>query len=218
MKIYFVRHGETLWNTERKMQGQSDIPLNEFGCTLATKTGIGMKNISFDTVYASPLVRAYHTAELIMKENDYNSKQEIIADDRIKEIGFGIYEGLCCGAEGWNMPDDNFKYFFKNCDQYKTPEGGESFEDIMLRVSEFIEELFANEAMQDKTILIVSHGAAIRGILNYFRKIPNASYWDGGVHKNCGVTIVNYNDGEIDIEIENMVYYDDVAVDWYGNS
>lgn len=214
MKLYLVRHGETPWNIERRMQGQSDIPLNEFGCLLATKTGIGMKDLSFDRVYASPLIRAYHTAELILAENENSHQQEIYVDDRIKEIGFGVYEGLCCSKEGWNMPDDNFLNFFENCDQYKTPVGGEGFEDVMVRVSAFFEMLFADESLLNQTILIVSHGAAIRGMINYITKNPIREYWKGGVHKNCGVTIIEYDGNNIEIEVENMVYYDDQVSDW----
>ncbi len=216
MKIYFVRHGETPWNVERRMQGQSDIPLNEFGCELAVKTGIGLADIAFDRVYASPLVRAYHTAELILGESKYSKEQEIIEEPRITEIGFGVYEGLCCSPEGWNMPDDNFKNFFTNCSAYHAPEGGEEFEEVMKRTQEFLDDLMSDISLQDKTLLVVSHGAAIRGIVNCITNNPATDYWKGGVHKNCAVTIVNCSEGKMDIEVENKVYYDDDVPDWYA--
>ncbi len=215
MRLYFVRHGETPWNVERRMQGQSDIALNEFGRLLAVKTGVGMSDLNFDCVYASPLVRAYHTAELILAENKTGKDLEIIKEDRIKEIGFGVYEGLCCGKEGWNMPDDNFKNFFTNCGDYKTPEGGEGFDDVMKRLSDFLDELLNNKDLVDKTILIVSHGAVIRGVINYFTDNPISDYWKGGVHKNCGVSIVNFDGKNATIEAENIVYYDDEVPNWY---
>lgn len=215
MRLYFVRHGETPWNVERRMQGRSDIALNEFGRLLAVKTGIGMSDLSFDLVYASPLVRAYHTAELILAENKTGKNLEIIKENRIEEIGFGVYEGLCCGKEGWNMPDDNFKNFFTNCEDYKTPEGGESFENVMKRLSNFLDELLSNKDLLDKTLLIVSHGAVIRGVINYFTDNPISDYWKGGVHKNCGVSIVNFDGNNATIEAENIVYYDDEVPNWY---
>ncbi|MFI3170892.1 MAG: histidine phosphatase family protein [Eubacteriales bacterium] len=214
LKIYFVRHGETDWNIEKRMQGQVDIPLNEFGCTLAVKTGIGMKDIQFDYIYASPLSRAYHTAELIMQENKRTKTYRIQSEERIKEISFGIYEGLCCSKEGWNMPDDNFKNFFQNSHLYVTPEGGESLESVMCRTTNFLNEIFRNEDLKDKTILVVSHGATIRGMINYITNNPVAQYWAKGVHKNCGVTIVNYDGEKPVIEVENMVYYDDEVQVW----
>ena len=66
MKLYIVRHGETQWNKARKIQGQVDIPLNEFGRTLAKKTAKGLADINFDLCYTSPLIRARETAELIL--------------------------------------------------------------------------------------------------------------------------------------------------------
>lgn len=215
MKLYLVRHGETPWNVERRMQGQSDIPLNEFGCELAVKTGVGLSDIAFDCAYASPLVRAYHTAELILAENKCSSHLEIIKEERIKEIGFGIYEGLCCSEEGWNLPDDNFRNFFQNCGQYETPEGGEGFQDVIDRIAEFLVELKENISLQEQTILVVSHGAAIRGMVNYITDNPVEDYWKGGVHKNCAVTIIDCDGENFKIEVENKVYYDDEVPDWY---
>ena len=61
MKIYFVRHGETIWNKEKKIQGQSDIPLNEYGRELAYVTANALQDIPFDIVYSSPLIRAKET-------------------------------------------------------------------------------------------------------------------------------------------------------------
>ena len=66
MKLYLIRHGETDWNIERRLQGQVDIELNEFGRTLAVKTGKGLENIQFDICFTSPLKRARETAELIL--------------------------------------------------------------------------------------------------------------------------------------------------------
>ena len=61
MKLYIVRHGETEWNKARRIQGQVDIPLNEFGRRLARKTAKGLSDITFDLCYSSPLSRARET-------------------------------------------------------------------------------------------------------------------------------------------------------------
>ena len=66
MKLYIVRHGETVWNRHHKVQGVADIPLAENGILLAEKTGEALKNVSFDLCITSPLVRARKTAELIL--------------------------------------------------------------------------------------------------------------------------------------------------------
>ena len=112
MKLYMIRHGETAWNKERKLQGHSDIPLNENGCALAEATGKALANISFDYVFSSPLTRAVQTAELVLNER----KLPIQTDERIKEIGFGEYEGICMLDE---FADPEFEKFFVAPEQYR---------------------------------------------------------------------------------------------------
>ena len=65
MKLYIIRHGETDWNKEKRLQGQSDTQLNEYGIELARITGEALKDVHFDYIFSSPLKRAYKTAELI---------------------------------------------------------------------------------------------------------------------------------------------------------
>ena len=65
MKIYLIRHGETDWNKLRRLQGQADIPLNEFGRQLARETDPALRDVPFDRIYTSPLKRARETAELV---------------------------------------------------------------------------------------------------------------------------------------------------------
>ena len=66
MKLYIMRHGETAWNVEGRLQGQTDTELNENGVRLAKVTAEGLKNIPFDLGISSPLRRAKHTAELVL--------------------------------------------------------------------------------------------------------------------------------------------------------
>ena len=71
MRLYIVRHGETDWNKARKIQGQSDIPLNEFGRHLARETAKGLADVHFDLCFTSPLSRAKETAQIILDGRDY---------------------------------------------------------------------------------------------------------------------------------------------------
>ena len=90
MKVYLIRHGETDWNSVRKLQGQTDIRLNDYGIELAKLTAEGLKDVDFDLIYSSPLIRAVETAEIIKGDREL----EIHTDDRIKEINFGECEGI----------------------------------------------------------------------------------------------------------------------------
>lgn len=209
MKIYFVRHGETDWNKERKIQGQVDIPLNEFGRHLARETAKGLRDVPFDVCFTSPLGRARETAEIILQGRDV----PILEDKRILEMNFGVLEGKCCSKEGWDVPD-SFQMFFDDPVHYQAPEGGEDFQAVRERTGDFLNWLFAQEQYQDSTVLVTTHGAAMAGLLNNLKKKPLAEYWGVGVHKNCGVTEVDVTDGRIDIISENKVYYTDVVKPW----
>lgn len=212
MKLYVVRHGETEWNTRKRLQGRTDVPLNEFGKTIAIKTGLGLQGIVFDQVISSPLSRAKDTAQLIITHS--GNEQPIFIDDRIQEIGFGIYEGLSCKAEARKIPDDNFRKFFKDSGAYRAPEGAESLEEVMARVQEFLDELCQRAGEADQNILIVAHGTSIRGLINCITGNTIAEYWKGGVHHNCGVTLIEYDGTQLQIVEENRVYYDDVVAKW----
>ena len=203
MKLYLIRHGETDWNKIKKLQGATDIPLNENGEAVARATCEGMKEIPLDMIFTSPLKRAYRTAELVRGER----KIPLITDERIREIGFGDYEGVILKAEGGNIPDPDFVFFFTKPDQYKTPPKGESIPELLKRTGEFLEELKHREDLQDKTILISTHGAAVRAMINYIEKCEIANFWKKGVHKNCGVSYVELIDGEYQVLWENRVYY-----------
>lgn len=209
MKIYFVRHGETDWNKERKIQGQVDIPLNEFGRHLARETANGLRDVPFDVCFTSPLGRARETAQIILQGRDV----PILEDKRILEMNFGVLEGKCCSKEGWDVPD-SFQMFFDDPVHYQAPEGGEDFQAVRKRTGDFLNWLFAQEQYRDSTVLVTTHGAAMAGLLNNLKKKPLAEYWGVGVHKNCGVTEVDVTDGRIDIISENKVYYTDVVKPW----
>ena len=86
MDIYLIRHGETDWNKEKKLQGITDIPLNAYGIELAEKTAEGLKDVPFDRIYTSPLIRAKKTAEIIRG----NRPIELEVREELKEISFGV--------------------------------------------------------------------------------------------------------------------------------
>lgn len=209
MKLYLVRHGITDWNSEKRIQGQVDIPLNETGRQLALKTARGLNEIPFSLCYSSPLARAKETAELILGERDI----PVIEEPRIMEMAFGVYEGKCCSKEGWELPEE-FHNFFDHPDRYRAPEGGEDFVDVKERTGEFLQDLCRNPLPEETHVLVVTHGAALAGILSNIKGTSLADYWGEGVHKNCAVTEVLIKEGIPVIVSENVVYYDGIADPW----
>ena len=207
MKLYLVRHGETAWNIERRLQGRADIPLNEFGRTLAVKTGKGLEDIQFDICFTSPLVRARETAELILSGKD----TPIVDDMRIIEMAFADWEGKHCSKERWEVPD-SFQKFFDDPANFEPAPGGESFAQVKERTGGFLEWLYGQT--QYENVLITTHGAALAALMNNIKGESLEKYWGVGVHKNCAVTEVEVKDQIPVIISENKVYYDDKVKEW----
>ena len=203
MKIYLIRHGETDQNKCKCLQGRSDIELNEYGRELARKPAEGLKDIPFDIIFTSPLKRARETAEII------RGKREIplVLEERIQEISFGEYEGLCYGKENYSIPDKDFMNFFNEPQDYKTPPGGESLEEVITRTGEFLQEILQKEAYKDKNILLSTHGCALKACLANINGSLLADFWGEGVHKNCAVSLIEVKEGKVVVSEDGKLYY-----------
>ena len=162
MRLYIIRHGETEWNVLKRFQGRSDIPLNDEGRRLARITAEALREVPFSRIYTSPLKRAYETAMIIKTDRDI----PVIEEPRIIEIGFGEYEGLCCGKEHYNIPDPDFMNFFEKPEAYKPPRGAEGIDELKARTADFLQEIVHNKNIENETILVSTHGAALRGLLS----------------------------------------------------
>ena len=211
MKLYIIRHGETVWNTEGRLQGKADIELNENGIRLARVTAEAMRDIPFDLAITSPLKRARQTAELIVGDR----KIPVIEDERIEEITFGVWEGLCCKKDNFQIPSTDFQDFFADPFHYQPPEGGETIPQLLERTGAFYQELIHNQEYQDKTILIASHGCSSRALL-YHVEHPGEDFWRGHVPANCAVSIVDVQDGKSNLEELDKIYYNpEDVIDFY---
>lgn len=203
MKIYIMRHGETDWNTQKRLQGRTDIPLNENGRKLAKITAEALKEIPFDLAISSPLERALETARIVMGERN----APILTDERIIEISFGVFEGMISGRENYEIPDPEFSNFFRAPDKYESPSDGEDIRSLGVRTKAFMDDILNREEYQDKTILITTHGGAMRGLLNSVRTFEMSDFWNGGVPKNCCVAILECRDKKAEVLEENKIYY-----------
>ena len=204
MKMYIIRHGQTPWNARKCLQGRSDVDLNANGIYLAELTGKALRDVTFDMAFTSPLIRAKHTAQCILAGREV----PIIEDERLIEISFGIYEGCCYAEENRQVPQQWIENFFHAPQDYVAAPGGESLDDVEKRTRDFMEDICSRKELQDKTILVSTHGCALRGLLNSIRESNREDYWHGGVSKNCAVSIVTCNRGEKPVLVEeNHIYY-----------
>ena len=167
--IYIVRHGETDWNVEKRIAGQTDIPLNDTGIKQAMEVAKKLKDIKFDYVFSSPLKRAYQTAKIIRNEN-------IIIDNRLIERYNGKLEGKL-KSEIENISD------FNNVKDniYEV----ESIESIQNRVKDFFEEI--KREYPNKNILIVTHAGVGINIRYYFEGEPKNGDYSNYKIGNCEI-------------------------------
>lgn len=175
--IYLMRHGQTDWNVLRKIQGRTDIALNEEGRQMAKEARTKYADISFDVCYCSPLVRAKETAEIFLEGRD----TPIIFDDRLMEMSFGICEGEEHVLEN---PSSPLYPLFTDPVHYTAVEGAESLDELFARSGAFIDEMLLPAVSKGRNILIVSHGAVGCSIICRLKQIERSDFWNV-LCKNC---------------------------------
>ena len=205
--IYVVRHGETDFNIRAILQGWSDKPLNNNGRELAVVTGRGLSDIRFDYAFSSPLIRAYETGEIILGENRAGSTKKIIIDDRIKEINFGEWEGLCCRKDNFEIGDPSFWDFYNDPLGFSGGPGGESMREVCKRTEDFLLELIHDDRYEDKSVAVFTHGCAMRAMLQMFYA-EGEPFWHGQTPPNCCVNIIEVKGDVPELVADDKVYYD----------
>ena len=180
LRLYFMRHGETVWNTERRYQGMTDIELSEEGLRQAECAAKRFKNIKIDKIYTSPLKRAMKTAEKIAAEKGL----EIISEDDFREIHFGEWEGKTV-PELTEKYGESYTNFIREPHKYGFPGEG-SVENVINRIKPGIDRLIAEEK---GNVLIVSHGGIIRLMIMYIMGLDSSWFTKMWIN-NTGVSIV----------------------------
>lgn len=158
--IYLLRHGQTDWNLERKIQGHLDIPLNETGRKEALICLDKIKSLNIDNIISSDLIRAKETAQIINRKLHF----PIDFDARLREINFGDLQGRLIQ----DITQDEWDIF------NKTPHevNAESLEDVYLRIKSFFHGLD-----NTKNTLVVMHGGVIR-MAKYLSQNPHSFDWN----------------------------------------
>lgn len=155
--IYVVRHGQTDWNVQSIIQGQSDIPLNDVGVSQAKQLAEKLTHVHFDSVFSSDLMRAKRTAEIIVLEK----KLAVETTAALRERHFGRFEG-----KNWRQHDREIVALLKK--YRKASYAGqktdlETDESMTGRVIPFLRE--ASVVYPGKSVLMVSHGGLMRSLL-----------------------------------------------------
>ena len=150
MKFYVIRHGRTVWNEKHITQGWSQNRLSKFGVEQVKLAAESLKDVNFDIIFSSPLMRTMQTTNIINKFHNV----KVVRDNRLIEDNKGMFTGKTdkqITQEVWDLYNKNPKL----C-------GLESGEEIFARVQDFLKDL--KEKYSDKKVLIVTHDCVVRMI------------------------------------------------------
>lgn len=183
-ELVLVRHGETDWNTQGRIQGQLDIPLNATGLAQAAAVGARLRDQHFDAIYASDLERAMQTARPVVLDDERPIRRE----PRLRERHFGALQGLT-GAEAQQQQSRVWQDY-KARGPAADLGGGESLLAFSRRVVDFIDQVL--QAHAGGRVLLVSHGGVLDMAYRHASGMPLGAQRDFPIY-NASVNILLRN-------------------------
>lgn len=156
-RLYIVRHGQTFWNMNNRVQGINDTELTDLGIRQAQLLAERLKDEKIDCIYSSDLTRAYKTAEIIAKKFDL----DVSKIPELREIAFGVWEGLTVDEIN-SLYQETYKLWRTNPEK-AIIEGAESLKEVQSRILRGTYNLI--EQNKGKNILLVSHGTSIKVLI-----------------------------------------------------
>ncbi|MBM7602989.1 alpha-ribazole phosphatase [Metabacillus crassostreae] len=174
LDLYFIRHGVTQYNLEKKYLGHTNEPLLHNHEDQFTALKKALAPIKFHYCYTSDLKRCVQTTQHLIKN------QPICVDNRLRELNFGDWEGKTYNEL---KNDDHYRVWLDDM-QSITPPNGEKLTQLQARVDVFFEDLLSLHDLENKSMLIVTHGGTIRACLLKFH--ISKSLWDMPVPHGSG--------------------------------
>ena len=165
MKFYFVRHGETEWNVLKKIQGKTDVPLNENGQNQAKALAASLveQKLHAVKIYTSPQLRATQTAEII--GNALHIECEELQG--LIEMDLGEWEG-----SNWETIEEEYTQAYHNWNEHRrhvhTP-GGECYNEVLERTLDALKHILSKE---NDNVIVVTHSAILMSLRVYLAKLP----------------------------------------------
>ncbi len=169
MQIYLVRHGETVWNKEEIFRGRRDVSLNEAGRRQADLTGRYFLNKGIARIFASPLRRAFETAEAVSK----TTKTPIEITDALTDMDFGAWEGLEL-KEAEQLYPEELSLWITSPQRFRA-KGGESLRDIQRRAKKGLQKMMSEG---EGPIVLVTHRVLCKIIVLLCLRIPSSHFWE----------------------------------------
>ncbi len=163
-ELILIRHGETTWNRERRMQGQTDTPLSDLGRAQAAAVGQRLATHPIAAIYSSDLARAWDTAAAIAQA----SGRKVVSEPRLRECTFGVFEGLTYPEMAQRYPAEHARFVLRE-DDYAVP-GGESPRQFYERSLACLEDIAA--AHPGACTVVVTHGLVLDTLHRAARNLP----------------------------------------------
>lgn len=164
MTLILLRHGQSQWNLENRFTGFHDIDLSPQGEDEARQTGAALKGKTIDAVFASTLLRARRTAQIVLEEAGQSHLfHHISYSDALRERDYGDLTGLNKAETAVKYGDEQVHIWRRSYDVQ--PPGGESLKDVVARVGAYHEKVLKPVIAANKTTLIAAHGNSLRALL-----------------------------------------------------
>jgi broad specificity phosphatase PhoE len=192
MQLILIRHGETLWNKEGRIQGTSDVELSVTGIEQARRLALSLKDSDIGAIHASSLKRAYRTAEII---NSFHGRK-IEVHPELMEMDQGDFEGLSF-QELMACEKEFIHRWIADPASVKMPRG-ESLAELQDRVWPPVEKIIA----AGENALVVAHNFTIAAILCRIRNISLSEFRSTCVD-TASRTVIRFRDGRANIEVMN---------------
>jgi phosphoserine phosphatase len=210
-RVIIVRHGQSTYNTERRIQGRTDVSrLTEKGRNDASKVGKALNNISFDAIYNSPLQRAKQTAEIIHSELTNHSGQSaaLQTSDKLMEIDLPLWAEMLSADVKQKFTEDYHIWKERPHELRMLVKDGEGTREhfpvlaLYAQARQFWQEVLPHH--QGETILIVGHNGINRALISTALGIPPSRY-HCIQQSNCNITVLNFAGGlEEPVQLESM--------------
>lgn len=182
MELHLIRHGETQWNRDQRVQGQCNVGLNETGNRQAVELGKRLRDIDFDAIYSSSSLRTRETAWLAFPDRH----EDIVFLDSLREIDLGPWEGRLHAEIAIEEPES--QHHFWHMPHLFEVEGAETFYDLQERAMREIRRISRRHFGQ--RVAVVSHGALIKSVLCHMEGLPMRDLWSWQPLPNCAHNIV----------------------------
>ncbi|MCG8435483.1 MAG: histidine phosphatase family protein, partial [Gammaproteobacteria bacterium] len=182
MELHLIRHGQTDWNEERRVQGQSESRLTELGIEQARTIGQKLRDLNFDKLFCSSSRRTRETAEHVFAHLD----QPITFLDSLREIYLGPWEGRLYDEIEQEDPD-SFRHFWHEPHEFNV-QGAETFYEMQQRAIKTLLEI--SQQSFGERVAVISHGALIKSILAHIEALPMEELWKPPLMHNCAHNII----------------------------